>query len=139
MKLKLKTARRVSRTNRVKMVCHRKEDNTHHSTQAPVGPIERFFASFSNFQHSPSKPSAEEYQRLRKSFGWRRGDPEGNRAWLGFRLALVKDFNRLFGTDPHDLLAWQTLCTFIGIREKFTTCDDCVQARLISNSHVAPN
>ena len=112
------------------MVRYRKEDNTYHSTQAPVGPIERFFEPFSKFQYSASKSSAEEYQRLRKLYGWRRGDPEGNRAWLGFRLALVKEFNRLFGTDPNDLLAWQTLCTFIGIRERFTTCDDCVQVRL---------
>ena len=84
---------------------HRKENNIHHNIQAPVGPIERFFGSFSNFQYSPSKSSAGEYQRLRKFYGWRRGDSEGETAWLGFRLALVKEFNRLFGTDPNDLLA----------------------------------
>lgn len=135
----MKGGKEGSRIIPVKMVRHHKGDNTHHSIQAPVGPIERFFESFSNFQYSPSKPSAEEYQRLRKVYGWRRGDPEGNRAWSGFRLALVKEFNRLFGTDPNDLLAWQTLCTFIGIRERFATCDDCVQVRLILSSHVALN
>ena len=135
----IKDGKEGSRINPFKMVRHRKEDSIHHGTQAPVSPIEIFFGSFSNFQYSPSKPSAEEYQRLRKFYGWRRGDPEGNTAWLGFRLALVKEFNRLFGTDPNDLLAWQTLCTFIGIRERFTTCDDCVQVRLISSSHVALN
>ena len=118
------------------MVRHGKEDNPHHNTQAPVGPIERFFESFSNFHYNPSKPSAEEYQRLRKLNGWKRGDPEGEKAWLGFQLALVKDFNRWFGTDPNDLLAWQTLCITIGSREKLTTCDACDQVWLIWSSHV---
>ena len=138
-KYQIQDGKESSRINPVRMVRHRKEDNAHHSTQTPVGPIERFFESFSNFRYSPSKPSAEEYQRLRKLNGWKRGDSEGKKAWLGFRLALVKEFNRLFGTDPNDLLAWQTLCIFIGIRERFTTCDDYVQVRLVWSSHVTLN
>ena len=121
------------------MVRHSKEDKPQRNSQAPVGAIGRFFESFSNFRYNPSKPSAEEYQRLRKKYGWRRGNAEGDGAWLGFRLALVKEFNRLFGTDPNDLLAWQTLCTFIGIRKTFNNCEDCIQVRLISSSHGALN
>lgn len=121
------------------MAPRRKEDSTRLRGQSQAGPIERFFDSYSDFEHNPLKPLAEEYQRLRKLYRWRRGDVEGDRAWSGYRLALVKEFNRLFGTDPYDLLAWQTLCTFIGIRERFTTCDDCVRVSLVSISHVALN
>lgn len=111
------------------MARRRKETNTQPSTQAQAqaGPIERFFASYSEFQHNPSKPTAEEYQRLRRFYNWRRGDTEWDTARSRYRLALVKEFNQLFGTDPKDLLAWQTLCTFVGSRERYTTRDDCVQ------------
>lgn len=114
------------------MAPHRKEDETHLKTKSQASPIERFFGSYANFEYNPSRSSAEEFQRLRRSYGWRRGDPDGSGAWLDFRLALVKEFNRLFGTDPHDLLAWQTLCMFIGVRERFATCDEYVRVRFIA-------
>ena len=119
------------------MVRHRTDDNPHHNTQAHVGFIERFFASFSDFPYKPTKRSAEEYRRLSKLNGWKRGDAEGEKAWSGFRLALVKEFNRLFGTDPNDLLAWQTLCVSTGSRERLETCEECVQVWLIWSSHVS--
>ncbi|CAF9929791.1 MAG: hypothetical protein HETSPECPRED_007451 [Heterodermia speciosa] len=122
-----KPHRKKGNPHRKKDNPHRKKDNARHKTQAPVGPIERFFKSFSNFPYDPSKPSAQEYQRLNRSNGWKRGDSKGEEACLGFQLALVKDFNWWFGTDPNDLLAWQTLCKTIGIRERLETCDDCVQ------------
>ncbi|MCJ1390186.1 hypothetical protein MMC18_003044 [Xylographa bjoerkii] len=59
-----------------------------------------------------SRPSATEYQRLRSFPGWKRADHsrDSDQAWAAYRTALVRDFNRLFGTDAHDLLAWQTVC-----------------------------
>lgn len=121
------------------MAPHPKDGGTHLRTISQASPIERVFGSYTDFQYNPSRSSAEEFQRLRRSYGSRRGSPDGNEAWLGFRLALVKEFNRLFGTDPHDLLAWQTLCTFVGIRERFATCDECIRVRLLPRSLVAPN
>ena len=58
------------------MIRHRKKNNIHHNTQISVNFIERFFESFSNFQYNSSKSSTEEYQRLRKSYGWRRDHSE---------------------------------------------------------------
>lgn len=115
------------------MARQRKKLSTHLNT---AGPIERFFASYPDFQYDPSKSSAQEFQRLRMFYGGRRGDSESSEAWSGFRLALVKEFNRLFGTDPQDLLAWQTLCTFIGIQERFATCEDCIQVSFLPSGYL---
>lgn len=116
------------------MARQRNEDETLLLTISQASPIERFFGSYSEFQYNPSGSSAEQYQHLRKLYGWQRGDSDGERAWSGYRLALVKEFNRLFGTDPKDLLAWQTLCMVVGIRDRLMTCDDCIRVRLIPSS-----
>jgi hypothetical protein len=63
---------------------------------------------------NPEAPSGLEFQRLRKEQGWKRGDAVGEAAWQDFRSALVLEFN---GTEPKDLLAWQTLCVIVGIEE----------------------
>lgn len=96
-----------------------------------ASPIERFFGYYPDFPYNPSKPSAEQFQSMRKTFRWRRGDAEGGQAWADFRLALVQEFNWLFGTDERDLLAWQNVCAFVGVRGTFETCDDCVRVTSI--------
>ena len=109
----------------------RDSDRDHLTARLPASRITSFFGSYPDFRYDASKPSAEEYQRLRKLYGWKRGDAdssENDKAWTGFRQAMVKEFNRLFGTDPQDLLAWQTLCTVVGIggSNDFATCEECV-------------
>ncbi|KAF4631805.1 hypothetical protein G7Y89_g6318 [Cudoniella acicularis] len=90
-------------------------------------PIEDFFTSYSAFTYIPSAPSGQEFQRLRISQGWKRGDVAGEAAWEAFRLALVKEFNVGFGTDASDLLAWQTLCAIVGIERvrQIASCEEC--------------
>lgn len=107
------------------MAHHRKSYDTEAS------PIERFFASYPDFPYNPSQPAAEQYQSLSRAFRWRRGDVEAEVAWAGFRLALVKEFNRLFGTDEDDLLAWQNLCAFVGVPGRFKTINECITVRSI--------
>jgi hypothetical protein len=71
-----------------------------------------------------------EYQRLRRQQGWKRSDMAGDLAWQNFRSALVLEFNARFGTEPRDLLAWQTLCVIVGIEEasKISDCEECEKA-----------
>jgi len=107
------------------MTIYENEKSGPGNTSAQASPLDRFFGSYSAFQYDTSKSSAEEFQRLRRSSGWRRGDSEGERAWSDFRQALVKEFNWLFGTDPSDLLPWQNMCRFVGISGKKDTCHDC--------------
>ncbi|MCJ1380749.1 hypothetical protein MMC17_003858 [Xylographa soralifera] len=107
-------------------------ENTHVTTVGPASHIERFFTSYPDLDYNPLHSSAAEYQRMRRIYGWKRDDLEGqgNKAWAAYRVALVKEFVRLFRTDEHDLLAWQTLCKFAGIRGSSTgvisaTCENC--------------
>jgi len=109
------------------------EESGLRNTSAQASPLDMFFGSYSAFQYDTSKSSAEEFQRLRGSSGWRRGDPEGERAWSEFRQALVKEFNWWFGTDPSDLLAWQTICQFVGTSGKKDTCHDCHTVRFANS------
>ena len=108
----------------------RQRETKQYRTQTKLSkthPIEDFFASFSPFVFNPLAPSGNEFQRLRREKGWKRGDAEGGIAWGAFRLALVKEFNAGFGTDASDLLAWQTLCTIIGVEKAYqmTSCEAC--------------
>ena len=90
-------------------------------------PLKRFFSSHSKFIFNPEAPSGSEFQRLRKEQGWKRGDAVGEVAWQDFRLALVSEFNARFGTGADDLLAWQTLCSIVGIKEvdNMVDCGEC--------------
>ncbi|MCJ1286068.1 hypothetical protein MMC26_005410 [Xylographa opegraphella] len=96
--------------------------------------------SYPEFEYNPLHSSASEFQRMRRFYRWKRDNinEQGAKAWEAYRMALVKEFNRLFGTDEHDLLAWQTLCTFVGVRRSSTgfstaTCDDCCEVLLKIN------
>lgn len=102
-------------TDIVDMAAHRQATLINLNGPLPASHLDRFFQTYPNFQHNPSTPSGEEYRRLRRSKSWAWGDPKGEQAWSDFRLALVKEFNRLFGTDRYDLLAWQNLCALVGI------------------------
>ncbi len=113
------------------------DDSTSPKHLSQISPIERFFGGYVNFQYDPSKSIAGEYQNLRRLYGWKRGDHEGEMAWSGYRLALVKEFNRLFGTDSQDLLAWQSLCMFVGVEDIFTTSEDCRRVCLPPYHHLA--
>ncbi len=90
-------------------------------------PLETFFSSYDGFAYNSETPSGLEYQRLRRQFGWRRGDEGGELAWQNFRAALVLEFNARLGTDASDLLAWQTLCATVGIEEARSAkdCNEC--------------
>lgn len=75
-----------------------------------------------------------EFQRLRKKQGWKRGDEAGDVAWQNFRSALVLEFNARFGTQASDLLAWQTLCAIVGIKEaskmsRWEACEKLLKSR----------
>ena len=91
-----------------------------------------YFESFSNSHHNSSKPSTKNYQRLRKSNDWKRDDSKREKAWVKFRLTLIKR-NPIddFEINSNDLFARQTLCIRIGMRERLATCDGCVQVWLM--------
>lgn len=50
---------------------------------------------------------------------------EADAARAGFRLAMVRTFNDLFGTDVNDLKNWQSFCTVLEISPVPTKLRDC--------------
>jgi hypothetical protein len=89
-----------------------------HTKLGKAQPLETFFLSYPNFAYDAEAPSGLQYQRLCKEQGWKRGDALGEAAWQDLRSALVLEFNARFGTDVRDLLAWQTLCAVVGLKEE---------------------
>ena len=88
------------------------------SNQTPSispSPLDDFFYSYSEFPYIPSNSPELEFSRLRKFFGWDRGDPDGENAWEEYRSALVEEFNRWYGRGENDLGAWQGLCRAVGV------------------------
>jgi hypothetical protein len=82
-----------------------------------VQPLKTFFSSYDDFVYDQKAPSGLEFQRLRRTQGWKHGDERGEVAWQDFRSSLVLQFNAEFGTKATDLLAWQTLCAIAVIKE----------------------
>ena len=100
-----------------------------------VGPLDAFFYSYLGSQHDPSLPPATAYKRLKEIKRWHRNDPEGEEAWHGYRVALVGEFNRWYGTED-DLASWHSLCRAIHITPLPMSIEACrsVSRRKIVNS-----
>lgn len=82
----------------------------------PVDYISRFFSSYPDFNHDVSAPVWSEFTRMQNHFGWGSDDPPFRRARLGFKSAMVQQFNGLYGTEEDDLRSWQRLCRTLSIK-----------------------
>lgn len=49
------------------------------------------------------------------TFDWNREDPERQQAHDDFKIALVQQFNTLYGTEVEDIHAWRGLCLALEI------------------------
>lgn len=49
-------------------------------------------------------------------FGWDRDDDERRDAHEGFKIALVQQFNAVYGTDASDIESWEGLCTALNVK-----------------------
>ena len=82
-------------------------------------PLAAFFGLYSPFRYNRACPSHDEYRRLCAFFGWptrrlQEHHTERDEAWDGFRIAMVKAFNRTFGHDENDIEAWGRMCVLVG-------------------------
>ena len=108
---------------------HRRKCSSAYPPKATT-PLDRFFMSYKGFNYSPDASPSDEYQRLRDFYGWDRDDDEGEAAWLGYREALVQEFNDWYGTNADSLAAWHSLCKAIGFSPLPRSCEAC---RAVSN------
>ncbi len=83
-------------------------------------PLAAFFALYNPFKYNRNSRSHDEYRRLCTFFGWptrRQQDHHAERdeSWEGFRIAMVKAFNKSFGDDENDIEAWGRMCVLVGM------------------------
>lgn len=93
-------------------------------------PLAAFFAFYSPFKYNSYNPSHVEYQRLCAFSGWpshkqQEHHYERERAWEGFRIAMVKAFNVTFGNDENDIEAWGRMCELV----RMENIPDTLEAR----------
>ncbi|KAF9442696.1 hypothetical protein P691DRAFT_680946 [Macrolepiota fuliginosa MF-IS2] len=88
-------------------------------------PLEAFFRQYAWFRYKKNESAEAQYNRLRKEAGWKRGDPEGDKAWEDYRTALVRQFNTSFSNDDNDLDTWNALLRHVGINNPPGTVKEC--------------
>ncbi|KAF8183048.1 hypothetical protein K438DRAFT_1600172 [Mycena galopus ATCC 62051] len=97
--------------------------------------FEQFFAHYPRFQYDPSAPVSVQYKAMCRKYGfppksnyWEvksELDLEADAAQAGFRLAMVRTFNDLFGTDANSLKNWQSFCAVLDISPVPLTLEAC--------------
>jgi hypothetical protein len=75
-----------------------------------------FFAQYPSFDYDPVQSSSKEFYRMCDFFGWDRDDDERRDAHEGFKIALVQQFNAVYGTDASDIESWEGLCTALNVK-----------------------
>ncbi|KAH0558380.1 hypothetical protein GP486_004958 [Trichoglossum hirsutum] len=121
-----KGARKIRKRKKAQQV-RRQDDNT-----------DAFFAEYSSFPYNRNSLPQDEMIRMCRFFGWpKRGQrecPARDEAWERFRIALVLDFNSMFGHDANDTNAWESICRLLGIAPIPETMEDRRQA--VAETHV---
>ncbi|KAF8336078.1 hypothetical protein F5887DRAFT_1250067, partial [Amanita rubescens] len=96
--------------------------------------IADFFANYPDFSHNPGTPVSVEFQRLAKRYKWKRKSPEYKDAWAQFGAAMGKQFADYYGSDVHDINAWQALCIELGVDPVPDTIAQC--KKIMKSTHV---
>jgi len=77
--------------------------------------LDAFFAQYPAFVYDQKSSSSEEFYRLCDFFDWDRDDPEREEAYASFKIALVQQFNSLYGTEVDDIESWRGLSLALDI------------------------
>ncbi|KAH9066265.1 hypothetical protein EDB87DRAFT_1554509, partial [Lactarius vividus] len=78
-------------------------------------PLEGFFSQYPEFLFQPSSSPVAEFNRLCKTYCWKRDDPRREAAREEFHSAMKKEFDSLYGSDEKDIKNWQKLCFVLRI------------------------
>jgi hypothetical protein len=83
--------------------------------------MDLFFAQYQGFNHRHNMPFFDEFDRMCEHLAW-----DVNQASVSFqlfRIALVQEFNYIYGEDENNLLHWKKMFKIIGIPEPATLQD----------------
>ncbi|RSL58453.1 hypothetical protein CEP53_006132 [Fusarium sp. AF-6] len=75
-------------------------------------PIDLFFGKHPEFDYMRDKPLWDEFDRMNQHFQLKGAK---NQSRVEFHIALVKEFNRMFGVDEGNLESWGKLCAAMGL------------------------
>ncbi|ELU36581.1 Tyrosinase domain-containing protein [Rhizoctonia solani AG-1 IA] len=96
--------------------------------------VETFFSKYRSFSFNATQPIMAEFYRL---CAFTLVDRE--KARQGFRDALTRDFNEMYGVDEDDLGSWQRLCRAVvaKVPDDIEECRKvrCIPIRVSPNSH----
>lgn len=62
--------------------------------------------------------------------GWKRGSLKNKMAWKEFGMAMGKQFASYYGSDVHDITAWQALCIELQVDPVPDTIVQCKRVRI---------
>ncbi|CAE7191958.1 unnamed protein product [Rhizoctonia solani] len=95
----------------------------------PATHVQRFFAKCPSFNYNDCQHIMAEFYRLCAS-----GKISRDKARQGFRDALTRDFNEMYGVDEDDLSAWQRLCRVLvtDVPDDIEGCRKLIQSRFIN-------
>ncbi|CAG1972963.1 unnamed protein product, partial [Fusarium graminearum] len=96
--------------------------------------IDRFFVKYPNFNYDSLKPIWIEFNDMCDFFEWDNEDKEMKIAKGGFKEAIVKQFNDIYGTDLDNLDSWQKLCYMLNIKPVPTNLAECREVGLMASS-----
>ena len=123
--------RRCGRSFRSEDALQRHQRHSTHARRSSVRqrntPLDQFFTSFPHFDYNPTAIPSDEWQRLRRRYGWGRDDPDGDDAWERYRTALVQEFNSWYGSNNNSLQSWQALCAVLKVSPLPTSTVACRQ------------
>ncbi|KAK2460237.1 hypothetical protein APHAL10511_007626 [Amanita phalloides] len=109
--------------------------SAYHAQQQPrrtrAQHLATFFASYPDFEHDPSSPVSNEFNRLVKSHRWKRGSWQRENAWRGYSEAMGMQFASFYGTSEDDMNAWHALCAALRVDPAPDTINECKEARAI--------
>lgn len=82
--------------------------------------IDGFFSLYPSFSYNRESPIYVEFYRMCDTFRWSRQSDkkypvEREEARDLLRIAIVKAFNSIIGTDPGDLESWKRICQCLGV------------------------
>ena len=78
----------------------------------------------------------KEFYRMCHYFGWDREDEERVEAYDALKIAMVQEFNTLYGTDVDDIDSWHKLCLALDISPP-KSLQACREVRLYNNSKLS--
>ena len=88
-------------------------------------PLKSFFSQYPKFHYQPRNAPIFEFKRLCKKYQWKQDSAEVKAARDEFDLAMIMEFNSLYGSNEKDINNWHRLCHVLRIDPVPNTLEEC--------------